>query len=62
MEERAWIRHLYDGEVRSIDASPWRFFDFLKLAGLFDDSLSVFSSDHGEESWEHERFEHGQAF
>ncbi len=62
MEERAWIRQLYDGEVRSIDANLGRFFEYLKSSELFDESVIVFSSDHGEEFWEHGRFEHGQAF
>jgi arylsulfatase A-like enzyme len=61
LEQRAWIRGLYDGEVRSVDASLARLFQNLKDLGLYDDSLIVLTSDHGEELWEHDSFEHGHS-
>ena len=33
----------------------------LRRLELYDDALIVFTSDHGEEFWEHEGFEHGHA-
>ena len=57
--ERAWIRALYDGEVRYVDAQVGRLLDALKQSGIYDDALIVLTSDHGEEFWDHGRFEHG---
>lgn len=56
---RAWIRALHDGEVRYTDEHVGRLFDSVKKLGLYDDALIVFTSDHGEEFWDHDRFEHG---
>ena len=58
-EERAWIRALYDGEVRYMDAEIGRLLDSLKKLGIYDDALIVLTTDHGEEFWDHDRFEHG---
>lgn len=58
-EERAWIRALYAGEVRYVDAQVGRFFEALRKLGIYDDALILFTSDHGEELWDHDRFEHG---
>lgn len=58
-DELAWIRALYDAELRDVDASIARVIDALKVHGLYEDSLIVFSSDHGEEFWEHGGFKHG---
>jgi arylsulfatase A-like enzyme len=61
LADRAWIRALYDGEVRAVDAALARFFERLRTLGLYDDSLIVFTVDHGEEFWDHGAFEHGQS-
>jgi arylsulfatase A-like enzyme len=45
----AYIRSLYDGEVAFVDDSFGRLVDWLKSEGLYDDTLIVFTSDHGEE-------------
>lgn len=58
-EEREWIRSLYDGEVRYVDEQVGRLLDALRNMGLYDDSLIILTSDHGEEFWDHDRFEHG---
>ena len=60
-EEREWVEELYMGEVRYVDDNVGRFLDYLKSSGLYDDSLIIFSSDHGEEFWEHGGFEHGHS-
>ncbi|HUU57039.1 MAG TPA: sulfatase-like hydrolase/transferase, partial [bacterium] len=49
------LRRLYDGEVRYIDDELARVF-----AVLPDDALAVISSDHGEEFWEHGKYDHGK--
>lgn len=49
----------YDGEVAAADAIVGRFLDFLRARGLYDRSLIVFLSDHGEGLGEHGENEHG---
>lgn len=44
---------LYDGDIRSIDGFLGAFFEKLKQAGLFDSTVVVFTSDHGEEFADH---------
>jgi len=58
-EERARIRDLYLAEVQYVDDNVGRVLQRLKDLGLYDDSLVVFTSDHGEEFWDHGDFEHG---
>jgi arylsulfatase A-like enzyme len=58
-EQRAWIRELYHGEVRSTDENVGALLEGLRELELYDDSLIVLTSDHGEEFWEHDGFEHG---
>ena len=58
-EERQWIRELYHSEVRYVDDYVGRFLNNLKILGIYDDSLIILTSDHGEEFWEHNGFEHG---
>ncbi|MDA7633203.1 sulfatase-like hydrolase/transferase [bacterium] len=48
----------YDGSIRGMDAEMGRLLKALKEMGIDDDTLIVFSSDHGEELWEHGRFFH----
>jgi arylsulfatase A-like enzyme len=57
--ERAWVRSLYDGEVRYVDAEIGRLLKSLKNSGIYDRALIVFGVDHGEEFWDHDGFEHG---
>lgn len=57
--ERAWIRLLYDAEVRYVDENFGRLMARLKALGIYDEALIIVSSDHGEEFWEHGNFEHG---
>jgi len=59
LAEREWIRELYRSEVRYVDKSFGTLLDTLKRLELYDESLIIFTSDHGEEFWEHGGFEHG---
>lgn len=61
LEEREWLRKLYLGEVRYVDAMFGQLMEKLKELGLYEDALVVFSSDHGEEFWDHGTFGHGQS-
>lgn len=49
----------YDGEVAYVDAVLGDFFKELKAAGLMDDTLLVFTGDHGESLGQHGEKTHG---
>ncbi len=59
--ERSWIRLLYGSEVRYVDHSIGRIITKLKELGLYDELLLIFTSDHGEEFWDHGSMGHGHA-
>jgi len=54
-------RNLFDAEVAMIDSALGRLFDYLVENDLYDDTLIIISSDHGEEFFEHGAFEHGHS-
>jgi arylsulfatase A-like enzyme len=54
-----WIR-LYDGEIAFNDHNFGLLLDDLKARGLYDSTLIVLTSDHGEEFFEHGGWEHGK--
>jgi len=60
-ERRDWIRDLYLAEVGYVDATIGRVLDHLREKNLYDDSLIIVTSDHGDEFWEHDRWGHGHA-
>ncbi len=49
----------YDGEIAASDAIVGELIATLKTAGLYDEALIVFTSDHGEALWEHGEEQHG---
>ncbi|GAC1436608.1 MAG: hypothetical protein NVS1B11_19150 [Terriglobales bacterium] len=51
--------HLYDGEIAYADHELGRLIAYLKQNHLYDRSLIVFLSDHGESLGEHGEHEHG---
>lgn len=51
--------HLYDGEIAYADSQLGQVFDYLRKAGLYDRTLIVLLSDHGESLGEHGEDEHG---
>jgi arylsulfatase A-like enzyme len=56
------IAHLvarYDGEIAFVDESFGRLVAELKRLALYENTVIVVMSDHGEEFFEHGRFEHG---
>lgn len=57
--DSAYIRGVYEGEVGFVDAQIGRLGNELMKLGLFERSLVVVTSDHGEEFWDHGGFEHG---
>jgi arylsulfatase A-like enzyme len=57
--ERKRVQELYAGEIRYVDHELARILALLRARGLYERALIVFASDHGEEFWEHGRYEHG---
>ena len=56
--------HVVDGYQKEVDHADLhlnRFLDALENAGLLESSIIVFTSDHGEEFWEHGNVEHGHS-
>jgi arylsulfatase A-like enzyme len=53
-EERGWV---YDAAIRRIDRALEQLFAHLERRGLLDEAIIVFTADHGEALWEHERIE-----
>jgi arylsulfatase A-like enzyme len=49
---------LYDSDVRYCSRHIARLFDYLRDQGLWDETNLLFSSDHGEEFYEHGRYFH----
>jgi len=49
---------LYDGEIKYVDQQIGFFIDYLKKMDLYDNSLILLFSDHGEMFGEHGRFAH----
>jgi arylsulfatase A-like enzyme len=52
---------LYDGEIAYTDWAFGRFVDELRQRGLYESSLIVFVSDHGEEFFDHGGWLHGHS-
>lgn len=60
-ERIAWMLDLYLAEVKLVDRQIERILTFLRERDLYDDTLIVFASDHGEEFYEHRSVEHGHS-
>jgi len=59
------LRHfiaLYDGGIRYVDDKIGDFFSYLRDSELYDSSLIIITSDHGEEFEEHGSFLHWQLY
>jgi len=53
------VEKLYDGEVATNDQHFGEFLEMLRQHDLYDGSLIMFLSDHGEEFWDHADWGHG---
>jgi len=56
--ERQLMIDLYDSDVRYCSRHIARLFDYLRDRGLWDETNLLFSSDHGEEFYEHGKYFH----
>ncbi len=59
--DRDYVKSLYEGEVAYIDQFAGRVLDALEDQGVADNTYFCFTSDHGEELWDHGQWGHGQA-
>jgi arylsulfatase A-like enzyme len=55
------LRRGYDRQVAHVDRQIMRLLVGLEARGHFERGVLVFTSDHGEEFWEHGGFEHGHS-
>ncbi len=51
---------MYDAYVRVGDEGFGRLVALLKSLGMYDNSIIIFTSDHGEAFWEHQSLQHGK--
>lgn len=56
---RALLRDPYDGEIAYADDAIGKVFEYLKAHALYDPTLIVAASDHGESFGEHGEYTHG---
>lgn len=59
-ELRDFMLSLYDAEIKYLDVHLGRLFERLKKLSLWENSLIVITSDHGEEFFEHGGLQHRQ--
>ncbi len=57
--DRQRLKNLYDDEIYYNDHCIGELVAYLKQAGLYDDTLLVFTGDHGEAFYEHGVYTHG---
>ena len=55
-----FLKDMYDAEIRQLDDLLAGFFEYLEEEGVFEDTLVVVTSDHGEEYFEHGGVLHGR--
>lgn len=59
--DRAYVQSLYEGEIRYVDELVGQVFAQLRGLGLDKNTYICFTSDHGEELWDHGDWGHGHA-
>jgi len=58
-QDAAYLETVYDLKVRNADQLLGNFIDFLRAEGLYDNTIIVLFSDHGDEFMEHNGLDHG---
>ena len=59
--DRPYVQSLYEGEIQYVDEYVGRVVAMLTELGLDENTYVVFTSDHGEELWDHGQWGHGQS-
>jgi len=57
-EVKKKVINLYDGEISRVDKSIGRLIEYLKREKIYDNTIIIITSDHGEEFKEHDSFGH----
>lgn len=60
-EDKQHLINLYDAEIRYFDYIFGTIIENLKKSGIFEKTIIILTTDHGEEFWEHNGFEHGHS-
>ena len=58
-EDKEFVRQLYYAEVKYLDEKIGELVRLIKQEGLEKNTVIIFTSDHGEELWDHYQWEHG---
>jgi arylsulfatase A-like enzyme len=61
-EEKAFIRGLYNGEVRFVDDQIGEIVKAMGRLEMLDDTWIAITADHGEEQFDHGSFDHGHRY
>lgn len=56
------LRALYDGNIKYLDYNLGRLFDHLNSSNLTENTIVIFTSDHGESLGEHNIFDHNDIY
>lgn len=59
--DRVRVQALYDSDISYTDSVIRQLFDDLKKRGHDNDTMVIFTADHGEEMWDHGKIGHGQS-
>ncbi len=59
--DRVRLEALYDGEISYHDTHFGSIMQALEARGVADDTIIVFTADHGEEFWDHDSVGHGHS-
>ncbi len=60
-DEKTYLISLYDEQIRYSDNTVGKLVALFQAAGLLDRSLLILTSDHGEEFWDHDNYEHAHS-
>ncbi len=60
-KDRAYVRSLYQGEMRYVDEGFGRLLDAIDASAQWDRTIVCVTADHGEELWDHGRWGHGHS-
>ena len=58
---KAQVIRLYDAEIQYCDREIGRLLETLRKRGVMENTFVVITSDHGEEFWEHQQYNHGHS-
>jgi arylsulfatase A-like enzyme len=59
--DKDYLKTIYDEEILFVDENIGLILKKLTELNLIDNTLIIFSSDHGEEFWEHDDYNHGHS-